>query len=98
MLTRAAVRTTARALRQPLQQQQQQQQQRSISMMQNLRTLARSFESHPFQRLPVSSRGAAGDWGKLVRRSSKQVVVFVPLAFAILGWPWVAAEVMDGNV
>ncbi len=74
MLTRAALRTTARVLRQqPIQLQKQQ----PFSIMHNLRTFARSFEPHPFQRLPVTSQSAAADWGKLVKRASTQAVVYV---------------------
>ncbi|KAJ4302305.1 hypothetical protein N0V88_002448 [Collariella sp. IMI 366227] len=74
------------------------QQARQFSMMHNLRQFARSFEPHPFQRLPVTASPAKADWGKLVKRSSKQAVVYFPLAFAILGWPWVTAQMLDGHM
>jgi hypothetical protein len=50
--------------------------------MHNLRTFARSFEPHPFQRLPVTAHPAPADWGKLVKRSVKQAAVYVVLLFS----------------
>ena len=49
--------------------------------MHSLRSFARSFEPHPFQRLPVASSPAPADWGKLVKRSVKQFAVYVSLFF-----------------
>ncbi|KAK4104638.1 hypothetical protein N658DRAFT_492740 [Parathielavia hyrcaniae] len=66
--------------------------------MHNLRTFARSFEPHPFQRLPVASHAAPADWGRLVRRSVKQAAVYFPLGLALLGWPYLGAVVLDGRV
>ncbi len=57
-----------------------QQQQNSFSIMHNLRSFARSFEPHPFQRLPIASKPAPADWGKLVKRSAKQATVYVSLS------------------
>ncbi|KAK3903143.1 hypothetical protein C8A05DRAFT_43585 [Staphylotrichum tortipilum] len=75
-----------------------QQQQQSFSIMHNLRTFARSFEPHPFQRLPVASQPAPADWGKLVKRSVGQAFVYFPLGFALLGWPYVSSVILDGRV
>lgn len=57
-------------------------QQQNFSIMHNLRSFARSFEPHPFQRLPVTSHPAPADWGKLVKRSTKQAAVYVFLPFS----------------
>ncbi|KAL2157730.1 hypothetical protein VTH06DRAFT_5213 [Thermothelomyces fergusii] len=93
MLSRAA--TTARPLllpraavrgRQP------------FSIMHGLRAVARSFEPHPFQRLPVATNPAPADWARLVRRSLGQAVVFVPVGFTLLGWPFAAKSILDGHV
>ena len=50
---------------------------RQFSGFTSLRTFARSFESHPFERLPVKTAGAASDWGRLVKRSAAQGAVYV---------------------
>ncbi|KAK4251749.1 hypothetical protein C7999DRAFT_27827 [Corynascus novoguineensis] len=88
MLSRAATKTTATttgarpllqslARRQLLQQQQHQRRLQPFSIVHNLRAVARSFEPHPFQRLPAAGRPAPADWAKLVRRSLGQAVVYV---------------------
>ena len=58
--------------------------QQNFSIMHNLRSFARSFEPHPFQRLPVTSTPAPADWSKLVKRSAKQAVVYVLSSFTHL--------------
>jgi hypothetical protein len=78
MFAARTARTAARPILQTLRKPQQQQQ--PFSIMSNLRQFARSFVSHPFQRLPVACRSAPADWGKLVRRSASQVVVYVSLS------------------
>ena len=50
---------------------------RQFSVIHSLRSFARSFEPHPFERLPVSSNAQAGDWGKQVRRVGTQVAMYV---------------------
>ncbi|KAK4152810.1 hypothetical protein C8A00DRAFT_34485 [Chaetomidium leptoderma] len=92
MLARTALRPILQA------QQQLARRQQPFSIMHNLRSFARSFESHPFQRLPVASRSAPADWGRLVKRSAKQAVVFFPLGFALLGWPTLAPILLDGGM
>ncbi|KAK4042692.1 hypothetical protein C8A01DRAFT_33220 [Parachaetomium inaequale] len=71
---------------------------RPFSIMHNLRTIARSFEPHPFQRLPVASTPAPADWARLVRRSLGQAVVYFPAFAVMLGWPYAAAVVLDGRM
>ncbi len=58
--------------------------QQPFSIMHNLRSFARSFEPHPFQRLPVTSSPAKADWGKLVKRSAQQAAVYVLSFFFLL--------------
>ena len=96
MFAARTARTAARPILQTLRNQQQNQQ--PFSIMSNLRQFARSFEPHPFQRLPMTSRSAPADWGKLVRRSASQAVVFFPLGFAMLGWPYLGYVALDGKV
>jgi hypothetical protein len=81
MFAARTARTAARPILQTLRNQKQQQQ--SFSIMSNLRQFARSFEPHPFQRLPMTSRSAPADWGKLVRRSASQAVVYVSLSLSL---------------
>lgn len=63
ILARAAIRATTRAAAQG-------QQVRQFSVMQTMRNMARSFEPHPFQRLPNASQPQAADWSKLIKRSA----------------------------
>ncbi|KAK3296841.1 uncharacterized protein B0H64DRAFT_440340 [Chaetomium fimeti] len=92
--TRPLLQTLARQL----QQQGIQRQRQQFSIMHNLRTIARSFEPHPFQRLPMASRPAPADWSRLVRRAGGQAVVFFPAGLLMLGWPYAAAAMLDGKV
>lgn len=43
-------------------------QRRTFSIATRVRTLARSFEPHPFGRLPKTQEAARGDWVKQARR------------------------------
>lgn len=67
IIARAAIRATRAAA--------QQQTTRQFSVMRTMRNMARSFEPHPFQRLPVTNQTQAGDWGKLVKRSASQALM-----------------------
>ncbi|KAL2178039.1 uncharacterized protein P884DRAFT_198699 [Thermothelomyces heterothallicus CBS 202.75] len=69
-----------------------------FSILQGLRAVARSFEPHPFQRLPVATNPAPADWGKLVRRSLGQAVVYLPVGLTLLGWPYAAKCILDGHM
>lgn len=71
IIARAAFRATRAAA--------QRQQARQFSGMRTLRNMARSFEPHPFQRLPNSSKPQAADWSKLVKRSAGQAMMYVKL-------------------
>jgi len=42
-------------------------QRRAFSVASRVRALARSFEPHPFERIPVTQKAAKADWGKQVR-------------------------------
>jgi hypothetical protein len=50
---------------------------RQFSVMQNLRSFARSFEAHPFERLPVANNSQRADWGKQVKRVASQGAMYV---------------------
>ncbi|KAH6641661.1 hypothetical protein F5144DRAFT_600272 [Chaetomium tenue] len=94
-VTRPVLQTLARQLQQ---QGIQRQRPQPFSIMHNLRAIARSFEPHPFQRLPVASSAAPADWARLVRRAGGQAVVFFPAGLLMLGWPYAAAAMLDGKV
>ncbi|KAM7191866.1 hypothetical protein V8F20_009117 [Naviculisporaceae sp. PSN 640] len=66
---------------------------RNFSIIQNLRSFARSLESHPFERLPVSSQSAAADWGRQLKRTGRQAVIYFPAMVCMLGWPYAASLV-----
>jgi hypothetical protein len=84
-IPRTVLRSAGRAL--PRLQQttlgQPQQQKQAFSIMYSLRTFARSFEPHPFQRLPIASKPAPADWGRIVRRVAGQAVMYVGLLFSL---------------
>ncbi|CAK7275048.1 hypothetical protein SEPCBS57363_006479 [Sporothrix epigloea] len=71
---------------------------RQFSVVRSLRSFARSFEAHVFQRLPATSESQAPDYGRLIKRGSKTIAVYFPVAFAILGWPVLAEKGLDGHV
>lgn len=76
--SRIAFRSAAsRALiQQQLQQQQQQhQQRRAFSVVRSLRNFGRSFEKHPFGRLPATTDAAPVDWGRMARRAGRQLAM-----------------------
>ncbi|KAB5554499.1 hypothetical protein GE09DRAFT_130127 [Coniochaeta sp. 2T2.1] len=72
---------------------------RSFSLMTSLRQLGRSFEhGTPFERLPVTQKSAAADWGKLARRAGGQAIIFFPAMAVMLGWPYAARVVVGDKV
>ncbi|KAJ6440282.1 hypothetical protein O9K51_06072 [Purpureocillium lavendulum] len=71
---------------------------RPFSVMMSLRTAARSFEAHPFQRLSLTQKPAKADWNGDFKRVGKQAVLFFPGIAMLLGWPLAAARVLDGHV
>ncbi|KAK3326372.1 hypothetical protein B0H66DRAFT_550783 [Apodospora peruviana] len=66
---------------------------RQFSIIQSLRSFGRSIEAHPFERLPVTSQSAAADWGKLVKRTGKQGLIYFPAMCVMLGWPYAASVI-----
>lgn len=50
---------------------------RQFSVMQNLRSFARSFEAHPFERLPVANNSQRADWGRQAKRVASQGAMYV---------------------
>ena len=64
IVARAAVRASTQA-----------QATRQFSVMRTMRNVARSFEPHPFQRLPISSQTQSASWGKQVKRVGSQAAV-----------------------
>ncbi|CAK7204526.1 hypothetical protein SEUCBS139899_007284 [Sporothrix eucalyptigena] len=86
IIARAAIRNAAFAGR------------RQFSVMRSLRSFARSFEPHVFQRLPITSEAQAPDYSRLVKRSAKTIAIYFPVAFTILGWPIIAEKSLDGHI
>lgn len=64
IVARAAIRASTQA-----------QATRQFSVMRTMRNVARSFEPHPFQRLPISSQTQGASWGKQAKRVGSQAVV-----------------------
>ncbi|KAK0754653.1 hypothetical protein B0T18DRAFT_425008 [Schizothecium vesticola] len=71
---------------------------RQFSGMQNLRSFARSFEAHPFERLPVANNSQGADWGKQAKRVASQGAIFIPGMLLVLGWPALAKTGLDGHI
>ncbi|CAK7242131.1 MAG: hypothetical protein STHCBS139747_003611 [Sporothrix thermara] len=71
---------------------------RQFSVVNSLRSFARSFEPHVFQRLPMTSQSQAPDYGRLFKRSGKTIAIYVPVAMTILGWPVLAQKGLDGHI
>lgn len=76
MLARVAARPAQSLIRRP--------QQANFSLMSSLRSFARSFEPHPFQRLPVAAKPASPDLGRLIKRTGGNAVVYVVLQISTL--------------
>ncbi|KXX80584.1 hypothetical protein MMYC01_202244 [Madurella mycetomatis] len=97
LFARTALRTAARtAFRR--QQLQHMQQQKPFSIIHSLRSFARSFEPHPFERLPVASRPAPADWSRIVKRVGGQAAIYFPGIFLLLGWPYAGKVLLDGSI
>jgi hypothetical protein len=67
IIARAAIRAT-RATAQG-------QQFRQFSVMRTMRNVARSFEPHPFQRLPIANSTQAADWSRQAKRVGGQAIL-----------------------
>ena len=65
IIARAAIRNAAATGR------------RQFSVMRSLRSFARSFEPHVFQRLPTTTESQAPDYGRLIKRSGKTIAMYV---------------------
>ncbi|KAJ0119306.1 hypothetical protein J7T55_013544 [Diaporthe amygdali] len=87
IVARAAIRASTQA-----------QATRQFSVMRTMRNMARSFEPHPFQRLPINSSTQGASWGKQVKRVGSQAVIYTTGFGIILGWPYAAAQVLDGRI
>ncbi|KAL8285038.1 hypothetical protein RB597_002223 [Gaeumannomyces tritici] len=73
-------------------------QRRQFSLMTAMRTTIRSFEPHPFQRLPIAEKAQAADWAKAFARRGKTLGIYFPGMALILGWPWMVQEALDGHI
>jgi hypothetical protein len=51
---------------------------RQISIVSRLRSAARTFEPHPFERMPVTQTPAKADWGKQIRHIGDAGMLYVP--------------------
>ncbi|KAF7887313.1 hypothetical protein EAF00_009607 [Botryotinia globosa] len=65
---------------------------RTFSILTRARQLARGFEAHPFERYPLSQQAAKADWGKLVKRTAGNAVLYFPGLAIVLGWPVLAEK------
>ncbi|KAK3377873.1 hypothetical protein B0H63DRAFT_525133 [Podospora didyma] len=68
---------------------------RNFSMVQSLRSFARSFEAHPFERMPTTTKSQAGDWGHQLKRVGSQAIIYFPGMAIMLGWPYAAMLTAD---
>ncbi|KAM5352560.1 hypothetical protein ACJ41O_005282 [Fusarium nematophilum] len=73
-------------------------QRRQFSLLGAMRTVGRSMESHPFERLPISQKPARPDYAKMFKRVGSQAVFFFPGFAVILGWPWATKAIFDGRL
>ncbi|KAK1760563.1 hypothetical protein QBC47DRAFT_367510 [Echria macrotheca] len=81
ILARAAFRSATAASRAPAAR-------RQFSVINSLRSFARSFEPHPFERLPVANNAQAADWGRQVKRIAQQGVLCVLFFVSPLSDHW----------
>lgn len=52
-------------------------QRHNFNSMARIRQSVRSFEPHPFERYPVSTKSAPADWGKQVKRVGDAALLYV---------------------
>lgn len=78
---RAAFRASTRAAAQA-------KQTRQFSVVRNVRNVVRSFEPHPYSRLPIANKAQAGDYAKIAKRVGGNCVAFAAAVPVILGWPY----------
>ncbi|KAH6986116.1 hypothetical protein BKA56DRAFT_670307 [Ilyonectria sp. MPI-CAGE-AT-0026] len=71
---------------------------RQFSLLGAMRTVGRSMESHPFERIPITQKPASPDYAKMVKRVGSQAVVFFPFMGVALGWPAICPLLFDGNL
>jgi hypothetical protein len=71
---------------------------RQFSLLTSARSFARSFEPHPFERIPVTQTAQRGDYAKMGRRVAGQAVFFAPAIVVLLGWPYVGYKMLNGHV
>ncbi|KAK3359097.1 hypothetical protein B0T25DRAFT_86455 [Lasiosphaeria hispida] len=71
---------------------------RNFSVINSLRGFARSFEAHPFERLPTATRSQGADWGRQIKRVGSQTAIFLPGFALILGWPYAARLAVGDRV
>ncbi|TPX14404.1 uncharacterized protein E0L32_005368 [Thyridium curvatum] len=71
---------------------------RNFSVMRSVRNAMRSFEPHPFERLPTTQTAQGADVGKMAKRVAGQAVIYVPGVALVLGWPYLAAVGLDGHI
>ncbi|TGO61121.1 hypothetical protein BOTNAR_0134g00200 [Botryotinia narcissicola] len=67
---------------------------RTFSILTRACQLARGFEPHPFERYPLSKQAAKADWGKLVKRTAGNAVLYFPGFALVLGWPLLAEKAL----
>jgi hypothetical protein len=64
-------------------------QKRGFSIISRVRQTARSFEPHPFERMPITQKTAPADYGKLVKHvgDAAMLYVFLPMLLRLsLRW------------
>ncbi|KAL2071103.1 hypothetical protein VTL71DRAFT_12338 [Oculimacula yallundae] len=71
---------------------------RAFSVVTRVRTFARSFEPHPFGRLPKTQEPAKADWGRQGKRLGDALMFYFPCMGLVMGWPLIAEYVMDGHM
>jgi len=54
-------------------------QRRTLSIFTRARAVVRTFEPHPFERLPLTQKAAKADWGKQIRHVGDAAMLYVPL-------------------
>lgn len=73
-------------------------QRRQFSLMTAMRTTMRSFEPHPFQRLPIAEKAQSADWAKIFSRTGRSLGIYFPGMALILGWPFMAQKALNGHI
>ncbi|KAM0250723.1 hypothetical protein ACHAQJ_008478 [Trichoderma viride] len=71
---------------------------RPVSFVMQVRRMGRSFEHHPYERIPVTMKPARPDYVKEITWVAGKMITYVPIFGAIISWPALCKWACDGQI